>query len=228
MSATAAYNFKCDYCNKSYIREAFFLKHKCKERQRIEDFKSITGKSAWQYYKLWMKSHNRPSPNPNSFLSSQYFNTFLKFAKFVKQVKLPNVDVFIRLMGQKDYPPVMWTMDETYQRYLEYLDFQISPDKMAATTIKQLWDIAELCEVDIGDVFNEVTGNDVIQLLRQRRLSPWILLQSSKFTKFYANTSLEERIIIETLILPAHWMEQFKKKPEIVEKMKKLVLELNL
>lgn len=197
--------------------------------QRAKDFKSMTGKAAWQFYQLWMKSHNRSVPQPDSFLHSRYFGTFLKFAKFVKQVNLPNVEIFIRQMKQKDIPPVMWTMDEVYQRYLEYLDFQISPHNMALTTVETLLDLADALECDVSDVFDELTGNEVIQLFRQRRLSPWVLLRSNRFKQFFANgTSGEEKIILETLIKPDHWREQFQKKPEIVKKMEMYVSELNL
>lgn len=197
--------------------------------KREEDFRSVLGKAAWLHYKLWMKINRRSAPKPESFITSRYFNTFMSFAKFVKQVCLPDVERFIRLQKQQDIPPTMWTCDEIYERYTEYLDFKMPPAELVSITIGTLWDIADAGGVDISAVFECITPNEVIQLLRQRRLSPWLLMKSPKFIEFYTeSTTGQERVILETLIKPDHWREQFEKHPEMVKKIPLYIAELKL
>lgn len=225
----AKHNYKCKFCNGGFVYEKRFLAHHCKQMKRDEEFRSIEGKRAWEYYKLWMKSNKRSAPNPDSFIQSRYFNTFIKFAKFVKQIRLPHVSKFIRLMKQKDLPPTMWTSDEVYQTYLEFIDHVMPPHDLAETSVETLFDVAEEYDVDVSDVFDHIMPTEVIQLIRQRRLSPWILLRSKKFRNFFANqTNTQEKIILETLIKPEHWMEMFQKQPETVKKMNLYVSELKL
>jgi hypothetical protein len=101
--------------------------------------------------------------------------------------------------------------------------------KLAHITVSTLFDVAEELDVDVSDIFDTISPHDVIQLFKQRRVSPWILLLSPKFSKFFANnTSTEERIILESIIRPHFWREQFDKSPQLVQTMKSFVKELGM
>jgi hypothetical protein len=197
--------------------------------KREEEFRSVQGQSAWIYYQEWMKANRRQVPKSTSFLHSQFFNSFMRFSAFVKRVHLPDPKTFILIMAQKQISPTMWLADEVYAQYLEHLDRRGDPNKIAEITVNTLFDIADALQCDVNEVFNHLTANEVIQLLRERRLSPWILLNSGKFKKFFINsTSPEERIIMESIIRPEYWADKFKKQPNNVEMMKMYVSELKL
>jgi hypothetical protein len=71
--------------------------------------------------------------------------------------------------------------------------------------------------------------NEVIVLLRERQLSPWILLFSKKFKEMLVNrVSDEQRIIMESIIRPQYWTTKFKKLPNDVATMRKYVEELDI
>ena len=205
------------------------MKHKCKQMKREEEFQSIIGQAAWLYYKNWMKVQQKLVPKSKSFLSSNFYNSFIKFSKHVRKVQLPDPNVFIRFMKDRGILPPIWTCDEVYSMYLEYLDRRAPATQRAATTTDMLLKIADLADVDVSEVFDVLEANDVIALLRRRSLSPWILLQSNKFRDFFANkTSSEERIILESLIRPDFWTDKFAKNPKSVQLMKVIVEELKL
>jgi len=196
---------------------------------RDEDFRSPDGQAAWLYYQKWMKAYRRLVPNSKSFLNSKFFSSFLKFAKFVKKVQIPDTDAFIRLMKEKDISPTLWTNDQVYVLYLEFVDRTVSPLKHAEITINTLFDVAEGYEVDVADIFTVVNPNEMIQLLRQRKLSPWILLNSPKFRDFFVNkTSSEEKVILESIIRPPYWKKKFSSNQNNLEIMKRYVSELHL
>ena len=99
----------------------------------------------------------------------------------------------------------------------------------AQQTINTLFDIAEIGDCEVNEVFEMMTPSEVIQLLRERQLTPWLLLNSKKFMNFYiSKVSSEERLIMESIIRPAYWAEKFEKYPKVVETMRLYVLELNL
>lgn len=221
--------FQCKFCQQRFVHEDRFLNHKCKQMIRDEQVRSTEGQAAWVYYQEWMKSYQRIVPNIKSFLHSKYFNAFYRFALFVKTVRMPDTTMFIKMMREKDISPTIWTNDQVYSLYLEYLDRRGKPEKHAEITINTLFDIAEDNDVDIKDVFTITAPNQIIQLLRQRKISPWILLNSSKFATFFVQrTNPEERIIIESIIRPTYWKTKFEKHPDVIKKMKKYVQELHL
>ena len=222
-------HFECQYCSSKFVNESRFLKHECTQMKREKESKTPTGKSAWFLYQKWMQVYGRLAASHDIFLTSKYYTSFIKFAKFVKQANIPDVDQYIRLMKRKDISPSIWTRDEVYSLYLEFIDKEMSPQQLAKITITTLFDIAEALECDVPEIFDYLLVSDFIELLRSRNVSPWILLFSKRFESVIKNkTTAEERIILETLIRPKFWLQKFQQNPEIVGTMKKYVKELDI
>lgn len=152
----------------------------------------------------------------------------MRFAAFSKQVRIPDPDLYITQMVNLDMQPMLWTDDRVYTAFLEYMDRKVPAGKNAQITIDTLFDFASALGCEIEDIFDHIDPNEVIQLMRQRKLSPWLLLNSDKFKQFYLKLSKGERIVLETIIRPKYWGEKLKTNPEIVEQMKRFVKELNL
>jgi hypothetical protein len=165
---------------------------------------------------------------PASFLKSRHYNAFIKFTKFVKRVRIADVETFIYMMKEKAVQPSMWVCDPMYSMYLEYLDRHTTPTRQANLTMKTLSKIADAADCDIGDVFKVVHPVEILELIRERKLSPWMLLRSVKFGAMLEQVSEEERNMFEQLIRPSYWSAQFELNPKIVKKMTVYVKELNL
>lgn len=221
--------FVCTYCGHRFSFEERYLKHRCKQMVREEQFKTPIGQQAWLYYQKWMKASHKLVPQVKAFLHSKFYGSFIRFAEFVQRSKIPDPDMYISLMVDIDMAPAMWTSDPVYALFIEHLDKKISPSKHAQITINTLFTIAENAQCDVSEVFNTLQPNDMIQLLRQRKLSPWLLLQSKKF-KIFLTTKLtkEQRIILETIVRPHIWQDKLKKNQQHVIAMRKYVQELNL
>jgi len=222
-------HFECSYCSAKFVTEDRYLKHHCKQMQRNEEFRTPIGQAAWLFYQKWMKAYKRMVPNSQSFLKSKYYQSFNRFAQRVKKLNFPDVDAFVALMKEKDISPTLWTNDQVYAIYLEYLDRRASPLSQAKVTIDTLFKIADAAECEVNEIFDILQPNEVITLLRERRLSPWILLFSPKFKELLIHqTSDEQRIIMESIIRPHYWVDKFGKQPNDVEMMKKYVEELDI
>jgi len=221
--------FQCQFCGHRFVHEDRFIKHRCKQMIRDEEFRSTEGQAAWLYYQKWMKAYRRLVPNSKAFLTSKYFNSFYRFAKFVKAAKIPDVDVFISLMKDRDISPTIWTNDQVYSLYLEYIDRKMTPLRHVEITINTLFDLADDKDVNIDDIFSIVTPNEIIQLLRQRKLSPWFLLNSAKFKEFFINkTTSEEKIVMESIIRPKYWKDRFDSGGKILTQIQFYASELHL
>jgi len=109
------------------------------------------------------------------------------------------------------------------------MDRKVSPKRHAEITINTLFDLSEEHNCEVSDLFNQLTPNQVIMLLRSRRISPWLLLNSTKFKEFFVKaTSQEEKIIMETIIRPPYWKKKFAANPEAIKSMQIYVKELKL
>ena len=220
--------WECDYCHKTYVREDAYMNHKCKQMIRAEEIQTPLGQAAYSYYCEWMKLNKRRAPQIDVFTTSRFYTYFVNFAHYVKHVKIPDTTAFITLMVNRDLSPSLWRHDNVYVMYIEYIDRNVKPLTQAKNTIETIFKVADAAECDPSDIFNQLETNEVIQLIRERRLSPWILMFSGKFKLLVANGTQEQREIFEALIRPMYWKLKFDKHPEAVKYMKRYVKELDL
>lgn len=196
---------------------------------RDEEIRSPIGQAALYLYQTWLKKQRRRAHNANSFLTSSYYKPFIRFAKFVKEVSIPEPDTYVEWMITKNYGPGVWTYKEVYRSYLEYLDVSGDPWRRAADTIKTIQRITneEACPFD--EVFNHLTPQVLIHELYTRQLSPWILLHSGKFIDFFKyKIPPSEKIAIEAIVRPDFWKKRFVDEPEATAHMKSMVQRLKL
>lgn len=221
--------FVCKHCGKGYIREKAYLEHMCKQMKRQEEIQTPAGQAAWTYYQCWFRTMKKMPPQIASFMESKYYRTFINFSQFVNKVQLPMPEKFIWLMVTKEYPPSMWMLDDVYVLYLEFLDYKTTPMEQVNTSINTLFKLADSSNIDVADVFSNMHPSDLIQMLRTRQLSPWLLLMSRKFKEYYVNkTNTEQQQILETLIPPEAWATRFEKHAATLPQIKRCVSELGI
>jgi len=199
------HRYECEHCHTSFVREVNYLKHKCTQMVREEEINTPRGQAAYSLYGRWLKSHNRAIPTVNTFLTSKVYSTFIEFAAFIKKVKIPDTDLFIRLMKDRSIHPQLWLHDSVYALYMEYLDAQVSPVQHMKYTVDTLYKLADIFECEVKQLFHELTVSELSQLIRERRISPWILLHSREFKKLLIKINPDERSVFETLIRPGYW-----------------------
>lgn len=223
-----SYKYECEYCGQKFKQEGRFLKHYCKERKKVEESKSAIGKSAYLIYSQWIKTKGGVA-NQKSFLGSRYFNTFIRVAKYLKEIDIADVDTFVRFVTEKRYMPSVWTSNDVYIPYIQYMDASVPPLKHATISSKTIMAVADEKEIPTSEFFEHVTGSEVIHLLQTRKLSPWLLYFSNKFKTFY-NDKLngDEKIIINTFLNGELWKERFEKHKRVIPKIKHFVEGLDL
>lgn len=196
---------------------------------RQEELRSVDGQAGLAYYQEWMRSMKRMVPSAEAFASSRYFRAFVSFAQFVKRVRMPKPEKFIAWMVTKDIPPSMWTTNDVYSMYLEYLDHNTSGIESAMLSLETLFAYSEKNDIPIDKVFVQMPINDVIRLIQLRKLSPWVLLFSKTFKDaLMYRASPEQRAIIESLVKPEYWIDKMARKKQDVEQIKRLISEMGI
>ena len=192
--------FVCEHCHKHYTREHAFVKHTCKTLTRRLDFKSLEGQTAWEYYQAWRTRQGRTCGTADGFMHSATFTTFVKFVQHCKAVRLPKPIKFINIMILKKIPPHLWTNNVVYTDYISHVDDDGSPCDQAEESAVVLYDYADRYGVDISEVFDHIPPNELIQLIRVRKVSVWLLFHSGKFGDWYSNLGEGERAAIREIV----------------------------
>lgn len=222
-------HFRCNHCNRSFVYEDRLLNHRCKQMQRKEEFQTPLGQAAWQHFQTWMRKNHKLIPPAKSFLHSKFYNAFMRFAKFCKDVRMPDAEMYIHYMIKIDVPPSMFTNNEIYASFIQEMDKNIPALQNAKITINTLFNVAEDLGCGVNEVFDKIDPNDMIQLLIQRKVSPWFLLRSPKFSNMFSTRMTKtQKILLGTIIIPKIWAQKFKNNPDDVKKIETFVKALDL
>jgi hypothetical protein len=221
--------FECEYCETKFLTEKEFGKHRCREQERAEMLCTNEGVEAYTCYKTWFKKRKRFTPSQQIFIGSRYYNTFIKFAKFSDKVAIPDVDMYIGLMVEKEVLPQHWYHADIYEMFLEYLDYECSPQAHLRITLQTLERISGIFECKMGEVFFELEPADMVRLIQSRNISPWVLLLSPKFKLVLANEMIvNEREFVENAIKLDRWKLIIKRGEKHIPEIRTYINQLDL
>jgi hypothetical protein len=221
--------YECQYCGKKLLKESSLLKHSCAQMEKMRICKTRKGTSAFNDYKTWLSFKLKTVSKLETFVDSKFFNTFVKFQDFAASKGIPDRKAFMRYMVQRNMPPTMWQSDDTYDAFILHYDATVSPMAMVKTTLSTMQKLATILECDINQIFDDLLPAEVAKLIFERRLSPWVLLLSKKFTHYlHMLKDPSQYVMITTVIDVDDWHLKFKKNPTVVAEIKTIITELDL
>lgn len=206
--------FTCRFCGKVFKRESNFEKHRCKAMERAEQVRSPQGQAAFSLFNKWMRARKRSAVNIKTFGESKSFNNFYKFAKWKNAVKIPDIDKFINIMVIWDYSPSMWTRDDVYNRFIEFLDITSTVDDHIRYTYETLKRVSQAAECPLNEVFTVLESHMVIDYIRARKLSPWVLIKIPGFRQMVGGLNEFQKQKMEQFVRPRYWAKKIQENPE--------------
>ena len=219
--------FRCDFCGTVYKRESSFIKHTCEPQRRHELIQQPIGQAAYLLYGKWWKQRKRQVPNIETFSKSNLFNVFVKFAEKVKQTKL-NVDLFIRIVTDLKLSPDQWLRDDVYAKYIEHIDKTLPSKQQIQISVEYILKLTDALECDTSEIFEQLLATELQQLIRDRKLTPWILLHSRAFKTWLIKQEYDNQVRLQELIVPMYWKLRFAREPDMVVYAKKITTALGL
>jgi hypothetical protein len=132
------------------------------------------------------------------------------------------------MMVRKNIPPTIWSSDDAYQMYCQHIDSTTSPLDFIKTSVNTILSMCDKMNIDTEVFFDHVSPSEVTDLIRQRRMSPWFLLNSKTFKKKMVQCSEEELMILGVMIDPDYWMTQLEEHSKLIPIIKEIVSELGL
>lgn len=206
----SVYKFECKYCHKKFKFEHNYLKHYCKEWKKVDLANSIEGEKAFALYQRWIKQSKGGIVKKPSFLTSRYFNAFIKISEFLDQVDIIDRAMYVDFMSKKKYFPNVWMESTAFDQFRSHLDSKIPPIKLIKISAKTISDESEDLGCDSSEYFDFVEPYHVLHLFETRKLSVWLLLQSSKFRTFVnKRLNQDQKIVMKTFLDSKKWAERY-------------------
>jgi hypothetical protein len=226
--ATGKSNWHCTFCNKRFGGENTFLRHVCEPRRRKEELATPLGQAAYSYYREWMKLKKYSMPGALAFIESKYYRAFINFSRLVIDANIARPDKYMSLMVEGDILPLLWCREQCYAVYLEWSDKLSNPLDQVQESISYLIDVAEKESVELPKIFAHLGPQRVLSLVRQRRLSPWLIFCSPSFGKLLKDMDPAHRAAFNTVVNASYWGSRFTKEKSTLENIKTIVKEMAL
>lgn len=220
---------ECKFCLTKFLSEAKFRKHECILMKRDKAMRSPSGIAAYNFYDIWMKAKGYAVRNKMQFMESKYFNIFMKFTTFSRQVALPGMETFIKYMVELDIDPKDWCQDIVYDHYMKHFDKLFSPEEQFEISQDTMAELSKILECKIDEVFLYIDPGSLLQIVQAKKLSPWFLLCSHKFRSFVkSELTMEQQIFLEKYIEPKKWRNILKEDQNRILSFEKKVRKLGL
>jgi len=218
----------CSFCNKRFAGETAFMRHFCEPRRRSEELKSPLGQAAYGYYREWMKLKRFSQPGAAAFMESKFYRQFINFAQLVIDANISRPEKFIELMVEADVNPSLWCREQCYAIYLEWTDKLSDPLDQVQESINYLLDLGEKEGVELTEIFSHLGPQRVLSLVRQRRLTPWLLFCSPSFGKLLKTLDHSQLTVFNNIVQASYWGTRFQKEKATINSIKLIVKEVGL
>ncbi len=204
------------------------MRHFCEPKRRADELKSPLGQAALGYYREWMRLKKFGQPSSAAFLESKYYRTFINFAQLIVDANISRPDRYMELMIEVDISPFLWCREQCYAVYLEWTDKLSDPLDQVQESINFLLDLCEKESVKLPDIFEHLGAQRVLSLVRQRRLTPWLIFCSPSFGRFIKTIDPAQLKVFNNVVSSSYWGGRFQTERATIENIKMIVKEVGL
>lgn len=217
--------YGCEFCKREFLRESTVLKHICEYKHRwLEKDRqgNRIGFQAWlQFYKK--NSAGKKNKTYEEFIKSAYYIAFVKFGNYCVEISALNIPRFADWLIKNQVKIDTWTSDKVYTTFLiEHLRNEDSMDAIARS-VETTMELAEREHILGKDYFKYGNKNTICYAITTGKISPWILYHSDSGKKFLDTLDETQIKMVIEYINPELWAIKFKRNPDQVIEVKKLL-----
>lgn len=223
-------SYKCEYCNKSFVKEKTLVVHVCEKKRRHlsrNDKNVQVGLLTYQkFYDIAQKGTTQKTFD--DFVESPYYTAFVKFGSFVVNTSPIYPERFIEYVLKSGVKLDHWCRDELYDSFLLDTIKKEPADGAIQRTIKTMMDWADKNNSDWTHYFSYVNLNRATHDIKEGLISPWLLLNTRSGKKLLYRLNDEQLEIIGHIIDPSYWSKKFKNYPADLDLVKDIIKEGNI
>ena len=223
-------SYKCEYCQKEFVKEKTLAVHVCEQKRRhlSKTEKHVqAGLLTYQrFYDITQKGKNKKTFD--DFAESPYYTAFVKFGSFLVNTSPVYPERFIDFVIKSGVKLDHWCRDELYYTYVTDLIKSEPADGAIQRSIKTMMDWGDSNTASWEHYFQYVNLNRATHDIREGLVSPWLVLNTKSGKDMLKRMNDEQLEIISPIIDPQHWMRRFKSLLADVELVKDIIKEAKI
>ena len=211
-TASKPVGFECSFCGKVLQRELGLIKHLCRDKKRYLERER---RDAWYgyiayriFYEISYPSRREPVSGDH-FRKSSVYDAFVRFGKYVDDVKAIDAENFIRFVVQSKTPIDRWCSDKLYREYVRLLNKVEDYPRAIERTLHLAESWANKEGGEIRNFFREIATPLAVQWLISGRISPWVVFNSDSGKELISRFSEEQIELVMDAIDMRFWTKKF-------------------
>lgn len=223
-------SYKCEYCNKEFVKEKTLAVHVCEQKRRhMSKGEKHVQAGLLTFRKFYeFTSNGKTQKNFDEFASSPYYTAFVKFGSFLINTAPIYPEMFIEYVIKSGVKLDHWCRDELYDSYISELIKKEPADGAIQRTIKTMMEWADANSAPWEHYFQYVNLNRATHDIKEGLVSPWILLNTKSGKDMLQRMNDEQLEIVGPVVDPQFWMRRFKALPADVELVKDVIKEAKI
>lgn len=214
--ANTAQKFECGFCRKAFSSERTLSAHMCVKKRRKLDENNIASRLG---HRLFQRFHelNTPTRRQKSFdefIESRYYASFIKFARFLMDLKPVDEPRFIDFVFQNGIKERDWCKDKVYIAYVQDLLAKEPAERGLERSIKTIDGWVKGKNLGLSDFFASVSPAEATHMVKMGKISPWVLYLAKTSDALWVRLSPEQADIISETIDPKIWRVKFELKKD--------------
>ena len=222
--------YVCQYCKKGFMQEKTLFVHVCEQKRRHlakSEKHVVIGYDTYnRFYKT--TQNNKGDKTYDEFAKSPYYNAFVKFGSFVSNVNPLYPDKFINYVVTSGVKLDHWCRDELYDDYVVHLIKTESVETALERSVSHMLSWSNDNNAQFNHYFLYVSLSRACYDIRDGKISPWVILNSSNGKTRLKKFNDEQLLAINAVMDIPFWLNKFKKLPADVELVKQVVKESNI
>lgn len=216
--------FKCDFCEKEFVKENTLLKHVCESKRRWQDKDKRGNQLGFQaWVRFYSKHTSKKKKEYTDFVKSSYYSAFVKFGNYCVDAQVMNVPRYVDYLLKEKISIDLWNRDTSYTKFIiDYCKVE-DPLDAIARSIETTVQLARIENIQTKDVLRYGNVNRICFEITKGKISPWMLYQSSSGLSFLEKLDNTQQKMILDYINPEQWALKFHRQKNIIPEVKELL-----
>ena len=178
--ALQATKFKCTFCDREFVRKPWFERHSCTKKQRFLDRNNITVIRAHRLFIHWQRRtgllRRGKEKTLEDFCKSPFYNAFINLSKFTSAEYVISGFKYVDWLVDNSIPERKWCNERDLDGFREYIRENEDALSQAEKTCKNIRVWCADNGIDIPEFFKCIPPGQALNMVRENKLSPWVLL----------------------------------------------------
>jgi len=220
----------CPHCQTKFSKEKTLFVHMCEQKRRHlakgERHVQMGFLAFDKFYKLAQKFNGQKTYD--EFARSPYYTSFVKFGSFLHNVNPLYPEKFIEYVVTSGVKLDHWCKESLYYEYVLHLIKHESVETALQRSIATMMDWADSHNSIWNHYFHYVSTNRVTFDIKDGKISPWLLLNSTSGKTLLNQLNDEQLSNVGTVIDPTFWIGKFRSNEEDLDLVRQVIKEGNL